>query len=190
MSSEPDPTLSVCDVAARIRGRVDDDLPAVSLHALCYYSLAWSLAHCGQPLFPESFHAGDNGPICPDLGEAAGGDPQRMDTTQRMLVDAVIDAHSAQPAERIAQMVRRDDPWREARAQAPDGAAPAISQRAIKRFYARQLVRGEAPPQVLAALRSAPQPQQWSMADPHARAQALDRQMLRWAGVNRRLADR
>ncbi|WP_314301769.1 hypothetical protein [Kocuria palustris] len=190
MSSEPGPTLSVCDVAARLRGRVDDALPAASLHALCYYSLAWSLAHCGQPLFPESFHAGDHGPLCPDLDAGTDGDPQRMDAAQRMLVDAVIDAHSAQPAERIAQMVRCDDPWRQARAQTPDGAAPVISQRAIKRHYAKRLVRGEAPPQVLAALRSAPQPQQWSMADPHARAQALDRQMLRWAGVNRRLADR
>lgn len=190
MSSEPGPTLSVCDVATRIRGHVDVDLPAVSLHALCYYSLAWSLAHRGQPPFPESFHAGAHGPVCPDLDEADGGDPQQMDTAQQMLVDAVIDAHSTQPAERIAQMVRCDDPWRQARAQAPDDAAPVISQRAIKRHYAKRLVRGEAPPQVLAALRSAPQPQQWSMADPHARAQALDRQMLRWAGVNRRLADR
>lgn len=190
MSSEPSPTLSVCDVAARIRGRVDDDLPAVSLHALCYYSLAWSLAHCGQPLFPESFHAGDNGPICPDLGEAAGGDPQRMDTTQRMLVDAVIDAYRGHGAEQISRMTRRDVPWHQARAQAPDGAAAVISQRAIKRHYAKRLVRGDAPAQVLAALRSAPQPQRWSMTDPHARAQALDRQMLRWAGVNRRLADR
>lgn len=91
MSSEPGPTLSVCDLAARIRGRVDDALPAASLHALCYCALAWSLAHPGGVLFPESFHAGDHGPICPD---------------------------------------------------------------------------------------------------PHARAQALDRQLLRWAGVNRLLADR
>lgn len=72
----------------------------------------------------------------------------------------------------------------------PASAAAVISQRAIKRHYAKRLVRGDAPAQVLAALRSAPLPQRWSMTDPHARAQALDRQMLRWAGVNRRLADR
>lgn len=118
MSSEPGPTLSVCDVAARIRGRVDDALPAASLHALCFCALAWSLAHPGGVLFPESFHAGDHGPLCPDLDAGTDGDPQRMDAAQRMLVDAVIDAHSAQPAERIAQMVRCDDPWREARALA------------------------------------------------------------------------
>ena len=186
---------SIFDVAAYIRSRSGPGLTAKKLQKLCFYSKAWSLAQTGDPLFPEQFQAWADGPVSRELFSThrgcwymphgwSPGDPSHITDAQRKMLDAVMEAYQSMSGDQMGEMTHREAPWLDARGETPPGASSdgLIQDGAIKRFYTKQALRGQAPPQVAAtSTRQAPQ---------RSVAESVERQLSRWAGVNQRLAPR
>lgn len=97
------------------------------LQKLCYYSQAWSLAWDGEPLFKERIEAWANGPVIPALYEKhrgnfyitnIGGDPEKLNKTQRETIDAVLEAYGSKPSSWLSASTHCEPPWKDARRRA------------------------------------------------------------------------
>ena len=112
------------DVAAYIL-RSRGPLPAMKLHKLVYYSLAWSLVWDDEPLFEETIEAWANGPVIRELYTAhcgqfsvAGipdGNPDCLDKDERETVDAVLQFYGDKSSQWLSDLTHTETPWRDAR---------------------------------------------------------------------------
>lgn len=117
---------SVVDVAAYILAN-RGPMTAMKLQKLVYYSQAWHLVWEETPLFPERIEAWANGPVAPDLyrvhrqrwqlepDEALGGDPGRLNASERESIDVVLQHYGDKPANWLSELTHRELPWKEAR---------------------------------------------------------------------------
>ncbi|MBA7683998.1 hypothetical protein ES703_92386 [subsurface metagenome] len=97
------------------------------LQKLCYYSQAWSLVWDEQQLFKQRIEAWANGPVIPILYQRhcgqfyvtnIGGDPTKLNETQKETIDAVLAAYGNKTSGWLSQLTHRESPWRDARNRA------------------------------------------------------------------------
>lgn len=103
----------------------------MKLQKLVYYSQAWSLVWDEQPLFSERIEAWANGPVCPDLYREHQGEftvsaeprgrPAKLTADERETIDVVLKKYGGKSAQWLSDLTHREAPWREARANVPDG---------------------------------------------------------------------
>ncbi|WP_026343753.1 Panacea domain-containing protein [Nocardia sp. BMG111209] len=137
---------SVHDVAAYIL-RQSAPMTTMKLQKLCYYSQGWSLAWDGLPLFPETFRAWANGPVCYELfdthrgrfqvSEWPSGNPDRLTEDQRETVDAVLASYGKLTGQQLSDKTHGERPWVETRDGLADGAGSSreISMDLMQEFF-------------------------------------------------------
>ena len=137
---------NVHDVAAYILDR-SGPMTTMKLQKLCYYSQGWSLAWDGVPLFPESFRAWANGPVCYELfdmhrgrfqvSDWPWGDLQRLTQDEKETVQAVLNAYGKLSGQELSDKTHSERPWVETRGGLPDGAGSSeeISMDLMQEFF-------------------------------------------------------
>ena len=119
-------SVDVFDVAQHILNQLGR-LTTWKLQKLCYYSQAWSLAWDGEPLFKQRIEAWVNGPVIPALYEkhrgnfyiqSVGGNPHKLNKTQRETIDAVLGAYGIKTSNWLSALTHRESPWKDARRRA------------------------------------------------------------------------
>jgi uncharacterized phage-associated protein len=123
----------VQDVAAYILDKLasagEPSVSAMKLQKLCYYAYGYHLAWEERQLFPETFQAWANGPVCPSLYSMhrgqfqvtcgdIDGDPSALDDGERESVDLVIEAYRPFTAHQLSAMTHQEGPWVLARQRA------------------------------------------------------------------------
>ena len=140
---------SVFDVAEYILAR-QGEIPAVKLHKLLYYSLAWSLVWDEQPMFPEQIQAWKNGPVVSALYGwhrlhfkvtpkqfASVGSADSLTPRQKGTVDAVLKFYGDKDAQWLSDLTHTEDPWRLARGDVADTEASnnEITHASMAEYY-------------------------------------------------------
>lgn len=138
--------LTCFDVAAFILQK-KGEMTAMKLQKLVYYCQAWSLVWDEAPLFPEQIEAWANGPIVRGLFQAHRGkymvsdipygDPNKLDTTQKETVQAVIDYYGNKSSQWLSDLTHMEDPWKVTRLGIPEMARSnrAIHLDVIANYY-------------------------------------------------------
>lgn len=139
---------TVFDVAKYVVKKLGE-VPTMKLHKVLYYCQAWSLAWDGKPLFDEEFEAWANGPVCPELFSRHKGIfvvdmtlftdtpdchfPEDEQETMR----AVLDYYGDKDPQWLSELVRKEAPWKEARAGVPAGEMchVIISKESMQQYY-------------------------------------------------------
>jgi uncharacterized phage-associated protein len=118
--------VNVFDVAAYILKR-QGPMTHLKLQKLVYYAQAWSLVWDESPLFREKIEAWVGGPVVPKLFDRlrhrfkvdyktlGAGDPDRLNSTQRETLDAVLDYYAPQSSQYLSDLTHLEEPWQEAR---------------------------------------------------------------------------
>ncbi|WP_019831767.1 Panacea domain-containing protein [Sphingomonas sp. PR090111-T3T-6A] len=137
---------SVFDVAAFILKK-KKAITAMKLQKLVYYAQAWSLVWDEKPLFKERIEAWANGPVCPALyaehrgeftvTEEPKGDAGNLKKAERETVEAVLRDYGDKSAIWLSELTHKEDPWRDARANVPDGqrSSSVITHAAMAEYY-------------------------------------------------------
>ncbi|MDQ8202793.1 type II toxin-antitoxin system antitoxin SocA domain-containing protein [Pelagicoccus sp. SDUM812003] len=130
VSPEKNRIPSALDVAAYIVERLGE-ISTMKLQKLVYYSQAWSLVWDERPLFKEPIEAWANGPVVRDLydyhrgafsiGSIQTGNPNRLDSTARETINAVLDFYGNKSAQYLIQLSHSEEPWLNARKGLKDG---------------------------------------------------------------------
>lgn len=106
----------------------------MKLQKLVYYAQAWSLVWDDHLLFHERIEAWANGPVVPELyRELRGvfnvspttltqGDIQRLTTSERETIDAVLCHYGSKPSQWLSDLTHMEGPWKDAR----KGVAPGV----------------------------------------------------------------
>lgn len=117
---------SVHDVAKYILGACGE-MTTMKLQKLCYYAQAWSLVWDGKPIFPDQIEAWVNGPVIPNLyqehrgkfsvsaSELSFGDANRLTSSERDTIDAVLDHYGSYSGTQLSQITHHESPWLDAR---------------------------------------------------------------------------
>jgi uncharacterized phage-associated protein len=133
------------DVAEYILQR-QSSMTAMKLQKLVYYSHVWSLVWDEQPLVTDRIEAWANGPVAPELYErhrgefrisTVGGDPTRLDETQRETIDKVLEYYGHRSSQWLSDLTHAEDPWRNARGGLAAGVRSnaRISDAAMAEYY-------------------------------------------------------
>jgi uncharacterized phage-associated protein len=137
---------TVHDVAAYIVAK-HGALSTMKLQKLIYYAQAWSLVWEGRPLFSERIEAWANGPVVRELYDRhrglfevrdwPDGDPRKLTPSDRATIDAVLGFYGDRPAQWLSDLTHSEQPWRDARRGAPEGArsTAVISQDSMRAYY-------------------------------------------------------
>jgi uncharacterized phage-associated protein len=132
-------------------------MTAMKMQKLVYYSQGWHLAREGTPLFGDSVEAWVNGPVVRELYETHRGqfalsgwplgDAEALTSTQRKLIDEVLDTYGERDASWLSQLTHSEEPWRSARKGLPNNArsSAVIDPDVMRRYYAAAEQRGESP---------------------------------------------
>jgi uncharacterized phage-associated protein len=123
-------------------------MSTMKLQKLCYYCQAWSLVWDDAELFPEEFEAWANGPVCRELfAQTRGqfsvteddepGDISNLTVDQKETIDSVLDYYYPHNAQWLSELTHLEDPWKEARGDAPVGAQSVnvISKASMAMYY-------------------------------------------------------
>jgi uncharacterized phage-associated protein len=137
---------SVHDVAAYILGRLGPMAPT-KFQKLVYYSQAWSLAWRNEPLFKSRIEAWVNGPVVrelyryhrlePAVSRWPQGSPEGLSSSDRKVIDAVLDYYGDKSAFWLSELAHREDPWRQAREGLPSNVRSdrEITVDAMRQYY-------------------------------------------------------
>lgn len=137
--------VSVFDVASYILSKLGR-ISTAKLQKLVYYCQAWSLVWDERPLFGEKIEAWVSGPVVPELynyhkGQfvisEVPGNPGNLDQDAIDTIDAIIDFYGQKNSQWLSDLVRWEDPWKNARQVAPivmkNGAV--ISLESMAEYY-------------------------------------------------------
>jgi uncharacterized phage-associated protein/ADP-ribose pyrophosphatase YjhB (NUDIX family) len=139
--------VSVQDAASYIISSLEKISPW-QLHKLLYYCQSWHLVWDHEPLFPERIEAWANGPAVPDIYSYhrgsfeklvtwPWGDTRALQENEKESIDKVLDFYGPREYDWLLELVKSEDPWREARI----GIAPGergkseITLEMIERYY-------------------------------------------------------
>lgn len=119
------------DVAAYIVAR-QQELSAMKLQKLLYYSQAWHLVWDEEPLFADQIQAWANGPVVPavydhhrgrfSIREWPWGDPDALTEDEAETVDVVLQSYGGLDGRKLSYLTHSEDPWRNARGDLPPTA--------------------------------------------------------------------
>lgn len=138
---------NVHDVAIHIlQGQ---QMSAMKLQKLVYYSQAWSLAWDGKPLFPERIEAWVHGPVVRELyvnhrgkylvvpTDFPTGDAARLTVEQVETIDSVLASYGEMSAAQLSELTHAENPWKQARAglETADHGTFTISHESMQSFY-------------------------------------------------------
>jgi uncharacterized phage-associated protein len=155
---------SVDDVAAYLLERFGA-VDIARLQRLVYYTQAWHLADHHVHLFEEPIEARADGPVVLRLHDQAGGrdevhewpagDPRRLGTRARDVIEWVLRSYGSFPDGELARIVRAEAPWRLARQgrRVVRRSARAIDPTVMATYYDR--LRSSPDAAVLVAVGSA-----------------------------------
>jgi uncharacterized phage-associated protein len=124
VSGEEGLMANVHDVAAHIIEKCGA-MSTMKLQKLAYYSQAWHLVWDDEALFADRIEAWANGPVTYALFDrhrgafsvsSWDGDSNRLSTSERDTVDAVIDAYGALDGRKLSHLTHSEGPWLDARA--------------------------------------------------------------------------
>ncbi len=144
--------VTALDVAAYILEKQLDNLTAIKLQKLVYYSQAWYLAWQDSPLFEDKIEAWVNGPVVRNLYEAhrgkyfltAGdiaGDLGKLSDSQKQIIDLVCERYGHLNGAQLSELTHSERPWQDAR-QGLEPDAPSckeISLESIEVYYQAKL---------------------------------------------------
>lgn len=140
---------SVFDVAEYILDRAGY-VSTMKLQKLVFYSNALSLVCDGKALFPETFQAWVNGPVCPDLFFAHRGrfivgpgafapfaDVSRIGERAVALIERVLSVLGDFDGNELSCLTHSEGPWRDARrgCDSSDRCEAVIANDAIRAYY-------------------------------------------------------
>jgi len=137
---------SVLDVAAYILAK-QDQMTAMKLQKLSYYSQAWHLVWEERPLFPDRIEAWANGPVAPALYQAHRGQlivstiptgrPANLTPSEQETVDVVLRGYGSLTAAQLSDLTHRESPWLDARAGLAPGqrSSTVIEHSAMREYY-------------------------------------------------------
>lgn len=146
---------NVHDVAIHIlQGQ---QMSAMKLQKLVYYSQAWSLTWDGKPLFPEQIEAWVHGPVVRELyvnhrgkylvdpGDFPTGDASRLDADQVETIDSVISSYGRMSAAQLSELTHAELPWKQARngLESGDHGSFAITHESMQTFYSALSASGD-----------------------------------------------
>ncbi|WP_306204094.1 Panacea domain-containing protein [Actinoplanes sp. RD1] len=148
---------SIHDLSAYILQRTGS-IPDLQLHNLLYYAQAWHLVDEEEPLFPDRIEAWPPQPILPELFALTEhvwrldawprGDAGALTDVERESVDGVLDSYGRLSDEQLIALVRREPPYRQARA----GLGPVelssnpITPAALYKYYSSLATNAAAVP--------------------------------------------
>ena len=118
---------TIFDVAKYIVSKADD-ITAIKLQKICYYSQAWSLVWNEKPIFDEPIEAWIHGPVVPALYELHRGiykitpellndkgDVNNLSEEQKKTIDIVFDYYKKFTPQQLSDITHSESPWRDAR---------------------------------------------------------------------------
>lgn len=122
--------VNVFDVAAYILEECEE-VTAMKLQKLVYYSQAWSLVWDEEPLFDAKIEAWANGPVVVELyqehkgqfkiSSLSKGDGDKLSETQKETIDKVLEFYRDKSAHYLSELTHAEDPWKGAREGLPAG---------------------------------------------------------------------
>ena len=136
----------------------DESLDNLKLQKLMYYCQAWHAAFFGERLVDAEFQAWVHGPVNREIFDRFRDtkslyslvsmddireqfDPNRLDESEKLHVDKVLNAYARFSGAQLEQMTHRETPWIEAR----EGYSPAarcevpIKLETMESFYKARL---------------------------------------------------
>ncbi|MBM6816837.1 DUF4065 domain-containing protein [Olsenella uli] len=140
---------SIFDVAECILD-ISGYLSTMKLQKLAFYSNALSLVIDGIPLFPETFQAWVNGPVCPSLHSAHRGrfivgpgafsdyvGAAGLGERERRIVGRTLSVLGHLDGNELSELTHREAPWVEARGGCgnADRCSSVITNESIRSFY-------------------------------------------------------
>lgn len=140
---------SVFDVAEYVLD-ISGYLSTMKLQKLVFYSNALSLVSDGKPLFPETFQAWVNGPVCPPLYFAHRGrfivgpgafashvGAAGLGEGSRRIVERTLNVLGNLDGNELSELTHHETPWTEARGNCGDAdrCSSVITNEAIRSFY-------------------------------------------------------
>lgn len=117
---------SVFDVAKYIIRELEE-VSAMKLQKLVYYSQAWSLVWNDKPLFKEKIEAWVSGPVVRVLynmhrrkfllkpRDISGGNIRHLNSKQKETIDNVLTYYGRHDSQWLSDLTHMEDPWRKAR---------------------------------------------------------------------------
>jgi uncharacterized phage-associated protein len=106
-------------------------MSAMKLQKLVYYSQAWHLVWCEEPLFDERIEAWANGPVLPSLYEQHRGlfmlspgafsEEFHLSDEEQDSVERVLNAYGGKTSQWLSNLTHSEAPWLEAREGLADG---------------------------------------------------------------------
>ena len=140
----------VIDVAQYILERCGR-MTTWKLQKLVYYCQAWSLVWDEESLFPDEIQAWADGPVVRRLydlhsgqftiSKIKGGDPSRLNNTERETIDAVLGEYGGKPSAWLRDLTHSEPPWKDARKAAGvsegERGNAVISLDAMVQYYGR-----------------------------------------------------
>ncbi len=151
------PIFDVCDYIVVMLDEARTPLNSLKLHKLMYYCQAWSLAFDRGRLFEGDFQAWVHGPVArpvydrfisksmysPVLREdiRPDFDPQKLESSDRALIDAVLEQYATLTGDQLEEMTHQEDPWKHAREglRATARSERIISDESMKKYYGSRL---------------------------------------------------
>lgn len=133
-----------------------DSMPHRRLQKMCYFAYAWHLVFFGKKLFPQSFEAWEQGPVCPELYKAYQQYGEKMipkinksleavicENEMREFLWAVYEAHGNLTMEQLEILACSEDPWlyvRQKQQEDPDSSR-CMDDQAIIEWYTKKLLK-------------------------------------------------
>lgn len=188
---------SAIDVAQYVYDRLGW-VDAWKLEKLVYFAQAWHLAWDGRPLFDEKFQAWVDGPVVPELHrvnkyerESPGGTtlpgahPDAISAESRRIIDSVIDFYGRVRTADLIELSHADSPWLIARRDLSRHAKSrrTLSESEMRRCYTEKAIS------CASDVPSAPATSLVAVGRADC-AELVSRQLTRWSGALKLLADR
>jgi len=137
--------LGVHDVAAYIVANLGSTTMR-KLHALAYYSQAWSLARLERLLFTARIEAWPDGPVIPELYRIhrrinssvyswERGCADRLDHYEKNLIGLVLSFYGEGTAQSLSELAKSEKPWLDARKVAGRTAKGLITPASMYDYY-------------------------------------------------------
>jgi len=127
-------------------------MTAMKLHRLLFYSQAGSLVWDERPLFDEPIQAWASGPVVPEIYRLhngsfkltdpwpEGADPTKLDDDAVATIDGILKWYGIENTHWLNNLVQSEDPWRDARKNCQSTRCEEVIARgAMAEFYAGKM---------------------------------------------------